>query len=204
MIQGIARKYCIFTMVVLLVLGFAVTCGCTGGSDPQETPAATATPTAAGTSPADTSSVTAVHYTALYPFFPTLTANWVADDPQGYSMSAEGTSWSWAERTYEHKIDDITIDIVIQDTADTRQGYWQMWDSFTGSIDTPDISMKSVTVARYPAWVVHDKADNTYTQFVAIDDRFLVWTNVEGSGAKETHLTVVNNQMDFEGIGNLG
>jgi hypothetical protein len=203
MIQGTARKYCIVTLVVLLALGFGLTCGCTGGSDQQETPAATATPTDAGTPSADTSAVTAVHFTELYPFFPTLTSNWVADDPQGYSMSAEGTSWSWAERTYEHKVDDITIDIIIQDTANTRQGYWQVWDSFA-MIDTPDISMKSVNVAGNPGWVVHDKASDTYTQYVAVDDRFLVWTNVEGSKAKETQLTVVNTQMDFEGIASLG
>jgi hypothetical protein len=198
------RKWSIFAAVALIGIGLCLICGCTGESGRSETTTPTATPAGSATSPAGTGPVTAVHFTELYQFFPTPTSNWVAEDPFGYSVAADGMSWSWAGRTYQHKVDDIMVDIVIQDTAETREGYWEMWDTFSGSIDTPDISMKSTTVQGYPAWVVHDKAANTYTQFVAINDRFIVWTNVEGSSAKETHLTVFNNQMDIEGIGKLG
>lgn len=185
-------------LLLLLIAGSCITAGCTGDSTPEATSAPTTQPTAAATTAAPVSAGTVVHYTALYPIFPTPTANWVAEDPSGMTMSGTEGEWSFAQRTYTQKTnEDVVVDIVIQDTGGQQVGYSQAWNTYM-EVDTPEMSWKRITVKGYPAWEFHDKMDNVYTQVISVDDRFFVWINIENG--KQPYLTVFNTGLDLEDL----
>ncbi|MBN1195291.1 MAG: hypothetical protein JXA08_08120 [Methanomicrobiaceae archaeon] len=186
-----------------VLIGFCMVSGCSGdsGSATPATPAATMAPTARETGTGGPSGASAVHYTELYRFFPTPTSNWIAEDPTGMTMSAADGEWSFAQREYTHKTNpEIVVDIVIQDTAGMEVGYFQAWDSFV-TMDTPEMSWKQITVQGYPAWEFYDKTENVYTQVIGINDRFIVWINLENGN--QNYLTVFNTGMDLKGLAAL-
>jgi hypothetical protein len=185
-------------LLLLLIAGSCIIAGCTEEQAPETTPAPTAQPTAAATTAASAPSGSVVHYTELYGIFPTSTANWVADEPHGMTMSGTEGEWSFAQRTYTQKTnEDVVVDIVIQDTGGQQVGYSQAWNTYM-EVDTPEMSWRRVTVQGYPAWEFHDKMENVYTQIISVDDRFFVWINIENG--KQPYLTVFNTGLDLEGL----
>ncbi|KQC04165.1 MAG: hypothetical protein APR53_03720 [Methanoculleus sp. SDB] len=196
------RKIGIIALIMTVLIGFCMVSGCTGdsGSETPATPAATTVPPTQ-TSAGGPSAASAVHYTELYRFFPTPTSNWIAGDPTGFTMSDAEGEWSFAQRQYTHKTNsEIVLDIVIQDTAGMNVGYFQAWDSYV-EMDTPEMSWKQTTVRGYPAWEFYDKMENSYTQIIAVNDRFIVWIYLENG--QQSYLTVFNTGMDFDGLAAL-
>ncbi|NYT06206.1 MAG: hypothetical protein GKC04_07565 [Methanomicrobiales archaeon] len=189
-------------LILIVLAGFCMVCGCSGDSAPEATPTPAATQTSAPTATSAPAAVgKAVHYTELYRFFPTPTSNWVSEDPAGMSMSSADGEWSFAQRIYTQKTnEDIVVDIVIQDTAGLDVGYLQAWESYV-EVDTPEVSWKSTTVQGYPAWEFHDKMENVYTQTIAVKDRFIVWINLENG--QQSYLTVFNTGIDLDGLAAL-
>jgi len=186
-------------LIILCILGIAmmISIGCTSdepaGVEVTETKVtAEFTPTASGE---------AVHYTVLMPFLPTSTSNWDAGEPTGAQASYDEGSWSWASNEYVNKDGIAMVDIVIQDTAGAMVGYQTIMDTYF-EIDTPELKMEKETVQGYPGWVVTDKMDDTFTQLVDINDRFIIWTQV--TGGKKDYITLFNSMMDLDGIAALG
>jgi len=199
--------------VVALLLLVALSCvisGCTGDESPVDTPQATeATNMPANTEPDysgtdDRDSETgAVHYSKLEPYLPDMTGEWISREVDGTTLTTSEGSWSLVSREYTQMTDDsVVVTVVIQDTAEMMGvGYWQMWDSMV-TIDTTEMSWKSTTVDGYPAWVMHDKIEKEYIEYVNVDGRFFVFIDAEN--AKEDYLTTFNNAIDFGGIASLG
>ncbi len=191
--------------VLLILVAICGVCGCTdsGTDDVSVSPAATTAAPAGGAVPPQ-SGVTGevVHYTVLQPFLPTLTNNWVVAEEDAGTLAIDGQSYSQAYAVYELKTDpSITVTVFIQDVGDIEgAGYSQMWDTMV-AFETPDMQYYTTTVAGHPAWILNDKAENTYTQLVNIDDRFFVWVGVENG--KPEYVTVFNNQIDYAGIAAL-
>jgi len=187
----------------VMLLAIACVAGCTGSSDSGATPttqASTPVTTAAGGATSG-GSVSAVHYTDLIKFLPSATANWEAGDKNGGTMSSGSEAWSWAEATYTQTTNpDVSVTVVIQDTAGMTEGYWTIWETAT-VVDTPDFSWKSTTIKGYPAWEFADKTADEYTLYVGINDRIMVFIDV--SNGKKDYLTVFGNMIDFNGLAAL-
>jgi hypothetical protein len=197
------RKMGTIALIMTVLIGFCMVSGCTGdsGSETSATPAATTAPAAQETGAGGPSGASAVHYTELYRFFPTPTSNWIAGDPTGMKMDAGDGEWSFAQREYTQKNNpEIAVDIVIQDTAGMEVGYFQAWNTFY-EMDTPEMSWRQITVKGYPAWEFNDKVENVYTQVIGINDRFIVWINIENG--QQAYLTVFNTGMDIDGLAAL-
>jgi hypothetical protein len=189
--------------VIFILVAICGVCGCTdAGTDDAATPPPPSGPEE-GTSPSsavDTGTV--VHYTELQAFLPTMTNNWVPVEEDAGTLTFDEQSYSQAYAVYELKTDpSITVTVFIQDVGDIEgAGYSQMWDTMV-AFETPDMQYYTTTVAGHPAWILNDKAENTYTQLVNIDDRFFVWVGVENG--KPEYATVFNNQIDYAGIAAL-
>ncbi|MDN7012604.1 hypothetical protein FGW20_06030 [Methanoculleus sp. FWC-SCC3] len=183
--------------------------GCTGTSDtiettPYETSStgtaeATTAPAAAGTtvSGAAEGSVAAVSYTGLIPFLPNAPAGWSAEEPVGASLAVEDDQWTWASRDYSK--DDAWATIIIQDSAYQDVGYWGSWDSFV-SFETTEGYYKQRTVSGHPSREFFSKPDS-YGTWVGVNERFMVYVNVEG-GSKQD-LDALVNAVNYGGIGYL-
>lgn len=196
------RSAALLSGLIVLLVAIACMAGCTG-SDSGAAPATesqTPATTAAGGAPAS-GPVSAVHYTDLIKFLPSATANWEAGDKNGGTMSSGGEDWSWAEATYTQTTNpDVSVTVVIQDTAGMTEGYWTIWETAT-VVDTPDFSWKSTTIKGYPAWEFVDKTADEYTLYVGINDRIMVFIDV--SNGKKDYLTVFGNMIDFNGLAAL-
>jgi hypothetical protein len=201
MMKNYLRTLGMGALLLLLIAGSCIIAGCTGDSAPEATSAPTTQPTATATTSAPASSGEVVHFTKLYPFFPTPTENWVAENPSGMTMSSAEGEWSFAQRTYTQQTnEEVVVNIVIQDTGGQQVGYSQAWNTYM-EVDTPEMSWRHITVQGYPAWEFHDKMDNVYTQIIAVNDRFFVWINIENG--KQAYLTVFNNGLDLKGLAAL-
>lgn len=193
-------------LVLVIVFGLIFTAGCTGSSDTatSDSGAATAQQTqdTGASSSVPVSSGEAVHYTTLINYLPTApSTGWTNGEPVGMQATEGGYSWSWASKNYEQAMDgDAVVDIIIQDTNGAMVGQMAAWDSYV-EIETPVMSMKKVTVEGNPGWVVTDTESDTISQIINIDDRFIVYTVIEGG--KEAYLTVFNGLTDFKGIAGL-
>lgn len=195
----------IFGFLVLAVaLGLVFTAGCTGDSETAtaDTTSGTEEQGSSSTPAGQGGSGEAVHYTTLKNYLPTAPSDgWTNGEATGMQASEGGYSWSWASKQYEQKMGgDAVIDIIIQDTNGALVGQMAAWDSYM-EIETPVMSIKKVKVEGYPGWVVTDTESNTISQVINIDDRFIVYTVVEGG--KEDYLTVFNSLTDFKGIAGL-
>jgi len=203
--EKLVKKGLFGFLVLAVAIGLVITAGCTGSSDTttSDSGASSAQQTQdTGTSSSvPVSSGEAVHYTTLIQYLPTApSTGWTNGDPVGMQASDGGYSWSWASKNYEQKTSDAVVDIVIEDTNNALVGQMAGWDSYM-EIETPVMSMKSVTVAGYPGWVVTDTESDTISQIVKVDDRFIVYTVIEDG--KEDYLTVFNGLTDFKGIAGL-
>lgn len=188
-------------LISVLLVAIACMAGCTG-SDSGPAPTETSAPatTAAGGAPAS-GPVSAVHYSELIKFLPSATANWEVGEKNGMTMSSGGGTWSWAEATYTQTTNpDVSVTVIIQDTAGMTEGYWAIWETAV-TVDTPDFSWKSTTVKGYPAWEFVDKTGDEYTLYVGINDRIMVYIDV--SNGKKDYLTVFGNMIDFKGLAAL-
>lgn len=188
---------------LLVVLGFCLlAAGCTSSSSDTPTPQVTAGATAAP-APGTTSSggvpgsVTAVSYTALIPFLPGAPAGWTADDPAGFTMTDQGSQWTWAGRDYEKG--DASATVLIQDSAYYDVGYWQSWDSLV-SFESTEGYYKQKTVGGYPAWEVFSRPDS-YGTWVGVNDRFMVYVSVDGGSKQDLDAFV--NAINYGGLANL-
>jgi len=162
-------------------------------------PTAAATGPTVGETPAG-EPVGVIHYTALLTYLPP-ESSWEGEEPTGATATVQGQDWSWVERTYHPAgQEETTATVIIQDTAGMDVGYREAWETFI-TIDTPEISWKRVTVEGFPGWEVHDKIDDIYQQYVLIDDRIIVYLQIEGG--KQAHLTVFNNNIDYQGLAAL-
>lgn len=198
-----SRSAALLSGLLVLLVAIACIAGCTGSSDSGATPTTQApTPTAGeGNGATSGGSVSAVHYTDLIKFLPSATANWESGDKNGMTMSSGGEDWSWAEATYTQTTNpDVSVTVVIQDTAGMTEGYWTIWETAT-VVDTPDFSWKSTTFKGYPAWEFVDKTADEYTLYVGINDRIMVFIDV--SNGKKDYLTVFGNMIDFNGLAAL-
>lgn len=192
-------------LVLALSVGLLLTAGCTGSQGP---PADTGIASERTGTPVPTQGAgqaaqgNMVHYTTLMNYLPTApSTGWTNGEPAGMQASDGGYTWSWAARDYEQAMGgDAMVEIVIQDTNDSLVGEMAAWDSYM-EVETPVMSMKQATVGGYPAWVITDTESDTITQIVNIDDRFIVYTWIEGG--KADYLTVFNTLTDFKGIAGL-
>lgn len=186
-----------FIILFVIAIALFLSAGCTSEeSSPVQTPETTA-----GEQYAPAASGEAVHYTELMKFLPTATSNWDSGEPYGMQTSYEGGIWSWASNNYMNKDGIASVDIVIQDTVGAIVGYQSVMESYF-EIDTPEMKMEKVTIQGYPGWVVTDKMDDTYTQLIDINDRFIVWTQV--TGGKKDYITVFNSMMNLKDLAALG
>ncbi|MBN2734116.1 MAG: hypothetical protein JXQ82_04570 [Methanomicrobiaceae archaeon] len=193
-----------FVLLSFIAICVVLSAGCTGSGESapkqsEEQAQVTAVQGSTGTGTAATGEI--IHNSILKQYLPTATGNWESGEAIGLQVDDGIYKWSWASKTYEQKLGgEAIVDVIIQDTAGESVGYMTSWDTYM-AIDTPDMSMKKVTVQGFPGWIVTDKTDNVITQFVNVNDRFMVYTSV--SDGKEDYLTVFNTQTDLKGLSNL-
>ncbi|MGC9435492.1 MAG: hypothetical protein ACP5C4_05325 [Methanomicrobiales archaeon] len=187
--------------ICLVCMGCVLISGCASdesASPEAGTTAATAGPTA-GESPAG-ESAEVIHYTGLLTYLPP-ESSWVGEEPTGASAAVDGEDWSWAARSYHPAgQEETTATVIIQDTVGMDVGYREAWETFF-VMDTPEFSWQRTTVEGYPAWEFHDKIDDNWAQYVLIEDRIIVFIEVENG--KQAHLTVFNNNIDYRGLAAL-
>lgn len=147
-------------------------------------------------------SVTAVGYESLISYLPPAPTGWTADEPFGITNQIDEGTWSMASMSYQNDAnEETTAEVIIHDSAYYAVGGWEFWESKV-SYETTGGYLKSGNVQGNPAWESYEKDLQTYTEWVGIDDRFMVYVSVD-SGSKED-LDSFIDAVDYSGIASLG
>lgn len=140
---------------------------------------------------------------ALKPFMPAAPLGWnVTQEPVGGEIndSAGRPSVSFVSGSYTNSTNPaMTVEIMIQDSANATAGAREAWESFKTS-DSGDAYMRQVTVAGYPAWETYLKPDQ-YSAMIAVNNRYIVVIAV--TSTQRSDLETFEHQVNLAGLAAL-